>query len=153
MPSVTNTTGGKLEDAVQEGSSATKHSLVPDSSQNTRATSGDIHADVMNTGSSMHVTSRTQHGIDATRPLAQGINTASASPLDNRESEDELGAFDDSHLQVDQPKKKKKKSKKPKSKRGLVMSFHIIPPLLIQYATECSHWIRGIQCRYSNHTC
>ncbi len=42
---------------------------------------------------------------------------------DDGGAEEELGAFDDSHLQVDQSKeKKKKKSKKrkPKSKRGLV---------------------------------
>jgi hypothetical protein len=36
------------------------------------------------------------------------------------ELEDEAGAFDDSELQVDQPKKKKRGKRKPKSKRGLV---------------------------------
>jgi hypothetical protein len=46
-----------------------------------------------------------------------------AIPTENGTSEEELGAFDDSHLQVDQVKKKKKKkrSKRPKSKRGLVI--------------------------------
>lgn len=49
----------------------------------------------------------------------------SASPINppgDGDSEEEPGAFDDSHLQVDKPKKKKKKkSRRPKSKRGLVI--------------------------------
>jgi hypothetical protein len=45
-------------------------------------------------------------------------------PSDNGEPDEDLGAFDDSHLQHDEPKKKKKKKKnKPKSKRGLVIYF------------------------------
>lgn len=45
----------------------------------------------------------------------------SAGAPNHGEFDEEPGAFDDSHLQVDQAKRKKKKrSKKPKSKRGLV---------------------------------
>jgi hypothetical protein len=51
-----------------------------------------------------------------------GDETADAVPLGPDESEEELGAFDDSHLQVDQPTKKKgKKKRRPKSKRGQVL--------------------------------
>lgn len=46
----------------------------------------------------------------------------SAIQPEDGESGEEVGAFDDSHLQVDQEKKKRKKKgkKKSKSKRGLV---------------------------------
>lgn len=46
--------------------------------------------------------------------------TADARPLGHDESDGELGAFDDSHLQVNQLKKKKRNKRKPKSKRGRV---------------------------------
>lgn len=58
-------------------------------------------------------------------------STSSVNPPGDGQSEEELGAFDDSHLQVDKSKKKKKKkkSKKPKSKRGLVKLPH--PSLIL----------------------
>lgn len=72
---------------------------------------------------SMHNNVEAQGRTDATGvPPEVTIPAPAASALDNGGSEEEMGAFDDSHLQVDQPKKRKKKrSKKPKSKRGLVI--------------------------------
>jgi hypothetical protein len=131
MPSLIGTTGGELGDEVQEGGPTPKHLAVPAPPQHARVPSHQFDADVTIPGNSMQVTSGAQSGIDADNPAAQSIDTASVSPLGNRDSEEEPGAFDDSHLQVDQPKKKKKKSKKPKSKRGLVMTFLVIQPLLI----------------------
>ena len=80
-------------------------------------------ADVLDHDSSVQDTMEDQGGSNPNRPTGEGPEISPAvDPADNGGTEEELGAFDDTHLQVDQPKKKKKKSKKskPKSKRGLV---------------------------------
>ena len=70
---------------------------------------------------------RTESGGEAntTSPTVETQDTAvAAAPSEKSELDEDLGAFDDSHLQHDEPKKKKKKKKsKPKSKRGLVIHF------------------------------
>jgi hypothetical protein len=53
-------------------------------------------------------------------PGSRLTQDASENVPEEAEVEGEAGAFDDSELQVDQPKKKKRGKKKPKSKRGLV---------------------------------
>lgn len=73
--------------------------------------------------SSMQDTLEDQGRTNHNRPTSEGPeNSPAIATADDGGAEEELGAFDDAHLQVDQPKKKKKKSKKskPKSKRGLV---------------------------------
>jgi hypothetical protein len=82
--------------------------------------------------------------VDETVVHNQGI-ARPASPLCNDESQEERGAFDDSHLQVDQPKKKKKKkSKRPKSKRGLVIHCSLQLEHANLHLTGCAHWFRAV---------
>jgi hypothetical protein len=74
--------------------------------------------------SNIHESTSSQGEADAAKPTTGSSELASSPiPLDDHASDKDLGAFDDTHLQVDQAKKKKKKkrSKKPKSKRGLVL--------------------------------
>jgi hypothetical protein len=70
---------------------------------------------------------RTESGseVNTSSATVEVQNTAPAAPpSDNGEPEEDLGAFDDAHLQHDAGKKKKRKKKnKPKSKRGLVTHF------------------------------
>ena len=77
----------------------------------------------------MHDTVKGPDGMDAGGARAGVSDPApAASPLADDRSDEEMGAFDDSHLQVDQPKKKKKKkNRKPKSKRGLVIRCCVKP--------------------------
>ncbi|ERF68255.1 hypothetical protein EPUS_02711 [Endocarpon pusillum Z07020] len=76
----------------------------------------------LDSSSMMQDTMEDQGGSNHNRPTGEGPeNSPAIDTADDGGAEEELGAFDDAHLQVDQPKKKKKKSKKskPKSKRGL----------------------------------
>ena len=124
MPSVTDTVRRELGDEVLYSRPAPNGSHEPDPSQEAPVPSHADDAEVMSSGSQMPLTSRAQNGTNATKLAAHSTDTGSTSPQADRESEEEPGAFDDLHLQVDQPKnkkKKKKKSKKPKSQRGLVI--------------------------------
>jgi hypothetical protein len=65
-----------------------------------------------------------ENGENAIRTIIDQPEAAPAAcPPDTIPSDQEVGAFDDSHLQIDQSKKKKKKkgkNRKSASKRGLV---------------------------------
>jgi hypothetical protein len=70
---------------------------------------------------------RTESGCEANAPSASvdaQDRASGAAPSNSGDPDEDLGAFDDSHLQHDEAKKKKRKKKsKPKSKRGLVIHF------------------------------
>lgn len=126
MPSVAATKSPQLGDTVLDGLSA-PNGAAQSISFSAAATSN-------NDSDMQKAISAKEHDIVGDN---DGVSThrASVAPYDpalsavqpkDGESEEEIGAFDDSHLQVDQEKKKgKKKSKKrkPKSKRGLVWSL------------------------------
>jgi hypothetical protein len=122
MPSVVNTTNPELEERSRNGNSAQIDDGPP-----FRTSAAEILSNRSERPEGIHGNTldviEGQDGLDTSPTIARRPNAApSAISPDNGESEDEPGAFDDSHLQVDQPKKKKKKrSKKPKSKRGLVI--------------------------------
>ena len=121
MPSISDNKSGELRELVPDERSAANDPVAPVPSPPADAPSLESDAKETSRGSSTQVASGTQNRTNADTSTAQGVDTPSASQLDKDESEGEPGAFDDSHLQIDQPKKKKKKrSKRPKSKRGLV---------------------------------
>ncbi len=130
MPSLTDTTNEQL------GEAARNRSLVQDDADHAVCppAAGALGHDLDRNDrspASVRNTSTPQGGVKPSEATPVGPDVASAAtPPDHGESDEELGAFDDSHLQVDQPKKKKKKkskSKKSKSKRGLVICFLLRP--------------------------
>jgi hypothetical protein len=124
MSSLSGGTNGELGELGMDGTSAQHGSHVPIGSQSSYEPS---HAPDRNGGAvgiQGQTTSEGQNEPNANTEATESHQVApAASSLVVGDSEDEPGAFDDSHLQVDEPKKKKKKKakRKPKSKRGLVI--------------------------------
>lgn len=112
MPSVTDTTNAVLGETMGDGDPAQDDAGHPVRSCAAVVLSHDPDS------------VEAQSGVNVTSTISEVPDMASAAvPPENGEPDDEPGAFDDSHLQVDEPKKKKKKKSKPKSKRGLVIRF------------------------------
>lgn len=123
MPSLADKPGTELDETAQVENSAQDDASHPICSPSAGPLGFDSSVN-HGASASMHDTVESQGGIEAERSIngSPDLTSATVPPdHDRSESDQDLGVFDDSHLQVDQPKKKKKKkSRKPKSKRGLV---------------------------------
>ena len=121
MPLVTGLNNEDGGETTRDGSSAQNGTSQPVRAPAAGALGHSSDRDEVD-HTSMRGTVETQGRVTAKHKIARVPDVRPAAVLpDDGETGEELGAFDDSHLQVDQPKNKKKsKKKKPKSKRGLV---------------------------------
>jgi hypothetical protein len=144
MPSLTGNTSQDPGKRNLDGSS-TPNDAASSSALGAGAPSDAFSANEAASGALTQAVLGNENGtkVDETVAHNQGI-ARPASPLCNDESEEKRGAFDDSHLQVDQPKKKKKRSKRPKSKRGLVIHCSLQLKLANLRLTGCAHWFRAV---------